>query len=355
MVGVITFCAAALTPAIAADSGEWTPPPPKIEGKYDWIELTSGEWLKGEFKSMYNESVQFDSDKLDLVTIDWSDIKAIHFAKPMGVRLNDQTVLREHVTMSDGKVDFPASDKSVNPKDVVSIVPVAHDEWDRWRLNGKIGFDFQRGNTDETRVTASMAATRLRASTRVKLSYIGNYTVTDGEESTNNHRANATFDYFFDERLYIRAFDGEYFRDPFQNIAAQITVGAGFGYKILDNKTTDWEILAGPAYQFTKFSTVEAGESRIAQSPAARFQTTFSYDITDDLDYNLNYNAVLTNKQSGLLTQTVITSLDYEITTIFDVFVMLQYDRVEKPTARSDGSIPDQNDVTLSFGLGVDI
>ena len=38
---------------------------------YDWLRLTSGEWLKGELKRMREDDVEFDSDKLDLVQFDW--------------------------------------------------------------------------------------------------------------------------------------------------------------------------------------------------------------------------------------------------------------------------------------------
>ena len=45
--------------------------------QYDWIELTSGEWLKGEFKGMYRKQLEFDSDKLKLMTFDFEDVRQI--------------------------------------------------------------------------------------------------------------------------------------------------------------------------------------------------------------------------------------------------------------------------------------
>jgi hypothetical protein len=35
-------------PATGEEKAPWTPPPPPDE--FDWIQLNSGEWLKGEFK-----------------------------------------------------------------------------------------------------------------------------------------------------------------------------------------------------------------------------------------------------------------------------------------------------------------
>ncbi|MGB3648817.1 MAG: hypothetical protein WA992_09825, partial [Desulfobulbales bacterium] len=52
---------------LAADSAwdKFVPPP---DDKFDWIQLTNGEWLKGEFKVLYDYEVEFDSDELDLQT-----------------------------------------------------------------------------------------------------------------------------------------------------------------------------------------------------------------------------------------------------------------------------------------------
>jgi putative salt-induced outer membrane protein YdiY len=165
----------------------------------------------------------------------------------------------------------------------------------------------------------------------------------------------ANYDYFFDERLFIRPIDGEYYRDRFQNISSQVTIGAGIGYKMVDTAKIDWEIQVGPAYQFTKFSQVERGSDQTVQSPALVLSTTFEYNITSDLDYSLSYQGVLTNRESGFYTQHLVTSLDYELTSLFNVFLLMQFDRVENPEPRGDGSTPRKNDLTLSVGLGVDI
>lgn len=342
--------------ALAENKSEnWMPPGAKDDTKFDWIELTSGEWLKGEFSHMYDDSVEFDSDILGDLDIDWSDIKQIRFRQPMGVRLDNRTVHRGKVVMVDGVITFEDTGETAPRKQVVSITPVYKDEWDRWELEGKLGLDFQTGNTDETRYTANFEAVRRTVSTRWKSDYLGNYTKTDGSESANNHRASTEFDYFFDERLFIRVINVEFYRDKFQNLDVQLTAGAGIGYKVIDSKDFDWEVQAGPAYQYNQYSQVQPGESRTSQSPAAIFSTALDWDITDDLEYKLSYQGILTNEESGLFTQHVVTSLEYELTSIFDVFVMLQVDRVQNPKQLSDGSTPEKSDVTLSFGLGVDI
>jgi hypothetical protein len=48
-----------ISSSIYAENGdkEWRPE----AIKFDWVQLTSGEWLRGKLKSMYNKKLEFDS------------------------------------------------------------------------------------------------------------------------------------------------------------------------------------------------------------------------------------------------------------------------------------------------------
>ena len=43
--------------------------------RFDWIQLRSGEWLKGQFKVMQDRKLEFDSEELKDLTFDWKDIR----------------------------------------------------------------------------------------------------------------------------------------------------------------------------------------------------------------------------------------------------------------------------------------
>ena len=74
----------------------WMPTTPTPE-KFDWIQLKSGEWLKGKLISMYDENLEFDSDELDELTFDWEDVKQIRSARIMRVGF-------EHNQRATGKI-----------------------------------------------------------------------------------------------------------------------------------------------------------------------------------------------------------------------------------------------------------
>jgi CheY-like chemotaxis protein len=53
---------------------DWVPP---ADG-FDWIQLKSGEWLKGEIKAMQDRKLEVDSDKLNYLTFEWRDVRQGH-------------------------------------------------------------------------------------------------------------------------------------------------------------------------------------------------------------------------------------------------------------------------------------
>ena len=72
-------------PALAAEKEEsWQPPPP-MPDDFDWVQMTSGEWLKGEIIAMYGDVLEFDSDEFDLQSLDLDDIQQVRSAQVMQV------------------------------------------------------------------------------------------------------------------------------------------------------------------------------------------------------------------------------------------------------------------------------
>jgi len=53
---------------------KWQKPTPVFKQEFDWVRLSSDEWLKGDIVSMYDETLEFESDELDTQTIDLDDI-----------------------------------------------------------------------------------------------------------------------------------------------------------------------------------------------------------------------------------------------------------------------------------------
>lgn len=86
LLALLTTCAT-LAPVSGQEPDEGWQPTSTYDGKFDWVQMTSGEWLKGEIIVMYDEDLEFDSDEFDELTLGWDDIAQIHTSQIMNVGL----------------------------------------------------------------------------------------------------------------------------------------------------------------------------------------------------------------------------------------------------------------------------
>lgn len=322
----------------------------------DWLILISGEKLKGEIIDMYDGELTFDSNILDEVTIDWDDIKEIHTKRPMSLRLNRRQTVSGKVTFEGEDIAVEEADGttySVKRDNVVSMVKQGKSELDYWSFDVGAGVNVQRGNTDETAYSANATIKRETALTRLNLNYLGNYTRTNGVTTTSNQLLSSFFDYYLDKRIFLRPAFGQYYNDSFQNLDFQGTFGAGIGYQIYESSTLEWDVVAGPIYQLTRYDSVPAGASRSAASPGGLIQTNYSYDITGDLTLDGDYQVVITERDSGLINAKFNTTLSYELNDLIDINTSLIWNYIAEPAQASDGTTPSPSDVNLIFGIGL--
>ena len=341
-------------------------PPPD---NYDWLQLTSGEWLKGKLKVLYNKSVEFDSDELELLKLDLEDVKRIRGHGIKGVRLEGPTktvygivkrpepiTLYGTLELTEDKVIITSGDvtREFDRSKLIAIVSGGDKELDFWSAKINLGLNLSGGNTEQVDYAAIMDIRRRTAATRFVINFLGNFSRTRGIDTVDNDRLNAYFDVFRTRSLYWRALFGEYFRDPFQNIEYRYTIGSGVGYHIIDTPKTEWDVTVGLAYQETQFDSVEAGEDPVASTPALAVGTLYETELSKTVDWDINYSFNLVNEQSGQYSHHFITTLETELTSWLDFDVSFVWDRIEKPTANADGTVPEPDDYKLIFSLGVD-
>ena len=68
-------------------------PAPLAPDTFDWIQLTSDEWLKGELIALYDGRLEFDSEELENLTFDWDDIRELRTGRVVQVRFKNRTQL----------------------------------------------------------------------------------------------------------------------------------------------------------------------------------------------------------------------------------------------------------------------
>ena len=152
---------------IPPGSPNWVPPSALPE-KFDWIQLTSGEWLKGDFKVLYDDKLEFDSDELDLLELDWEDVKQVRGHKLFSVRLEGPITVVGILKVVDDKV-FVTTEKEVLEFDRSRLISIAYGEPKEigyWSAKISLGLDIREGNSDQINYSASAYAQRRTSASR---------------------------------------------------------------------------------------------------------------------------------------------------------------------------------------------
>ena len=333
----------------------WENLSPQTAG-FDWVQTKSGEWFKGEILAMYDDDLEFDSDEVGLYTFDFKDIVQIKTHNMLSVNIEGVATFDGLLRFKDNKMTIIQGDKQyVFPKSqIVSLGPTAEKEINLWSGKITLSADIRSGNKDEKDYAARINLKRRTDKTRLRLDYLGRISEVNGKNTADDHRVNEKFDVYLTRRFFWTPVFSEYYRDVFQNIYSQMTVGLGLGYTLIDTKKIEWDVSAGPAVIQTKYITVEYGKDTTIRSPALEISTKLDIELTKITDFKWDYKMSLTDNASGAYKHHMITTLENEITSWMDLDVTFIWDHVNSPEQEADGTMPERDDYQLLVGFGVE-
>jgi hypothetical protein len=335
-------------------------PPP--DSDYDWIQLVSGEWLKGELKAMYDHVLEFDSEELELLEFDFENVVWVRTRRPQQILVEREgnkrgVILESGVLEIDGNQVILRNGEEtleLGRQQVVSIAPGLEDWRSVWSGSIAAGLTERSGNSETTDGNVNIYLQRRTGASRMTLDHASNYSESGGEKTSDNHRTRIDYDRYLSSRFYWRAVSGEYYRDPFSNIDDQYSVGTGPGYELIWTTKTEWLVFAGVGYQKTYFVSVEAGEDSSSESPFGSIGTRFDQELTSRVDLILDYSMRLLNDENGRYTHHAIGTLSVELVNDFDLDLSYVWDRIDKPQRASDGTVPEQDDFKFIVSIAYD-
>ncbi|MEI6892516.1 MAG: DUF481 domain-containing protein [Pontiella sp.] len=335
-------------------------PPPDRE--FDWIQLTSGEWLKGKFKVLYEHELEFDSDKMGLRTFTFEDVKRMRTRDMKTIFIQgeggprDTQVLRGMLEVKDHEIILRRSEYTVVvPRSrVISIISGRQRERENWSGMVAFGVNARAGNTETMDATVISTVKRRTVATRFEADYLANYSQSKKEESANNQRLNGSFDRFMTTVFFWQILAGEYYRDPFSNIDAQYSLSSGAGYDIVQTSKTEWGLDWGLGYQKQKFVSVEEGAADHSASAFASFGTSYDHKMTGNIDFLFDYSMRWLNEDNGTYTHHMLSTVSVDLIGDLDLDVSLIWDRIEMPNPDSDSSVPEQDDYQVIVSLAYD-
>ncbi len=319
----------------------------------DWIQIVSGEWLRGEILRVRDDSLDFDSDELDDQTFDFGDVLRI-------ISPNHQVVLTEDGRIFEGRL---AADKTsiwiegektvkIPRAQVLSVLAVEGGQVSTWSGEVSAGVAVRTGNTKQTDYSAVLAATRETARTRWANRYSGAISEVSGSETANNHRIGSSFDVFVTKRTFVTVPGIDIYRDPFQNVGLRVTPYAAVGYEVVDTSDHTLSVSAGPAFQYQSYDSELASGSSTDNSFAGVFSTSYDWDITSDVELTADYNITVPMPDIDEYNHNVVGTLSIDLAGDLDLDLSVTWDRINSPEANSSGVVPRKDDFRMTVGIG---
>jgi hypothetical protein len=347
-----------VAPAPTDLAGAWRPPPLAADPKRakDWVLLKSNEVVRGEFEYMRDEKIQFDSDELEELEIDWSDVLGFGSPRRNTYRFGNDVIVTGTAEMRAGviRVDTGTEIREFPRSQLYSMIEGELREIDYWSLKAGLGLTWRSGNSDQSDLTAHVEVKRETSLTRLLASYETAYSSVENDEVTNNTRVTGYFAYFVTTRTSLAAPIVELYRDHVRNVDLRTTVAAGAGYELIDRPRVEWNVLGGAGYQHTDFTAIQQGKSTAVQDAALLFKTSLELDITPDVDWDTSYQIVAVVTDWDRTSHHLSSVFSFEVWGPLDLDISFIWDRIEKPAEDPDGDRPDSDDLQLTVGASLE-
>lgn len=344
--------------ALAQDATVPVPADPGLPAEVDphgieWVRLSSGEWINGQFKYLRDDELQFESEDLNDLTIDWDDVAFAWLTRDhiwtfeeggsihgSGVVFEDRILVRT----PEGVVQF-------GRERLASVVRGGSRRLDLWELYVSVGFDGRWGNTQQLNLTWGAGLSREDGRTRFELEYTGGWGEASEERTILNHRVMSQLDVFVSKELFVTPAHVDAYLDEFQNLAPRVNVGAGLGARMTPDKKFVLKAGVGVAWQFVHYVSVEEREAPVFNGIGTLAGGGFEWDVTGDVDLDLDWQSMVILNDLGKTSHHGQLRFAHEIIEDVEYDLGVVYDRTERPEATIDGTTPKRDDLQLTFGF----
>lgn len=327
---------------------------------FEWVRLVSGEWVKGEIQRMRDDVLEFDSDKLSMLSIDFADVTHLYSPRVETYLFYDRvSATGKGIIIKDEVIIETEEGVRIFPRDELqSIIPGGDRERDWWSMKLRFGATFNRGNTDQFTYDINFNTRREDDLTLLDLKYNASFGRTGGEQNVNRHLGELNLKVFVSRRWFVTPAFGQLLNDRFQNIRFRATPAAGAGIHIIDSSKVKWDFQTGLGYQFLRFRDESVTNGDNPQNDVfIPLYTYADFEITGDIDLTLSWRTNLVLTTIGNTNHTGKADLSIEVNSILNFDIAFLYLRTEDPGPPSDPADPplEQNDYQLIIGVSVEL
>ena len=331
---------------------------------FDWVQMVSGEWIKGNIERMRDENLEFDSDKLDMLNLDFGDVALVHSPQVNTYVFDDRISATGKAVITEDLVIVQTVDEGTKTflrSELESIVQ-GQKEKDWWSMKLRFGLTLNRGNTDQLTYDINFNVKREDRLTLLDLNYNTSFGQTNGVQNVNRHLGEAIFQVFLGSRWWVTPVFGQLYNDRFANVQFRATPAAGAGVHIFDTPNAKWDFQTGIGYQYLNYESAEVGTENPQHDAFIPLYTYWDFDITGDIDLTMSWLTNLVVTTIGNTNHTAKADLAIELTSILDLDVAFLFLRTEDPAQPVQPPPPEaqlpaieKNDYQLVVGISLEL
>lgn len=217
--------------------------------KTDIVYLKNGDRVTGEVKSLDRGMLEFSTDHMGTVYIEWEDIREVVSTTGQAVELtNGQRFYGPMAKPEDQDMMVVNTDQGavgVSTLDIISMYPVGAGFWDRLDINASLGFSWDKGsNVGKYNLSISTEYRDPRFITRTAITS----EVTSQEARDDSSRGTASVEHlvFRQNKRYYGLFGNVENNDEL-GIDLRVVAGAGYGIMPVHSQRSLFGIAAGLA------------------------------------------------------------------------------------------------------------
>jgi putative salt-induced outer membrane protein YdiY len=248
-------------------------------GAADNVVLNNGSNLIGAIESADGKQLLVKTDFADVVTITWSQVKALTSDKTIFVVTPDNRTVSGTVTTeapnlvihtSGGEVKVALADVKMirSPQQQQTYEASLHPSFvEDWKGGVNLGFALARGNSDTTNLNVGFLADRKTSNDEMKSYFTSVYASNNapgaGGVTANAILAGLSYKHDLNKRFFAFV-SADYLHNELQFLALQQIYTAGIGFHAVSTPNTTFDLFGGPNYTRQSYT---AGATAVGFAP----------------------------------------------------------------------------------------
>lgn len=286
----------------------------------DQVQLKNGDRISGTILKSDAKELLLKTEASGDIKVSMGAIDSYSGEGPFFLDLADGKTMSGKVKFASGQfevepagqaaVTFPAASVLVlRSKDMYEAEVKKYETagmFDLWGGFVEAGLSLARGNTETTNFAVGASATRTALKNKTSLYFNSLYASSESETTANSLRGGGRYESNLTDRFLVFGFS-DLEHDQFQDLDLRWVAGGGFGWYLVKQDRSQFQVFGGASYNYENFSddtTRNSAEALAGQQLDYKFNDRFTLaerftifpNLSDTGQYRMNFDSSFLTK-----------------------------------------------------------